>query len=275
MDNNVTKGKVLNGLFWSFLDRGGDQILRFFISLILARLLLPEMFGLIAMIMVIFDIAQQIVNGGFGLAIINKKDHTFKDECAVFFFNIVMSLVCCVIIFFVAPLVAKFYNQAKLCLIIRVLSISFLASSFGTIQFILMMKKMDFKRQALISMTATIVSGSLGVGFALGGFGVWSLVIQLIARSTVGSVLVWSFYSWRPALVLNIKSLFGLFSYGSKMFLSDITTIIFNNLYNIIIGKFYNASVLAFFWRGRQLQQLPCDSIWMGIGRVAFPTFPA
>ena len=269
----MNRSRVFVGLFWSFVDRGGDQALRLLISIVLARKVLPEAFGLIAMVNVVFEIAQRIVDGGFGLALINKHNHDKKDECTVFYFNIIMAAACSFALLIVSPLIAAFYRRPELELILKVMSASFFVSSFSTIPTVLIMKKMDFKRQALINMGTTIASGSLAIGLALFGFGVWSLVIQLMARSIIVCILLWTFYPWRPSLVFDFGALRALWKYGSHMFASSAVTILFGNIYNIIIGRFYSADALAYFWRGNQLQQVPNSAIWATVGRVSFPAF--
>ncbi len=267
------KKRATRALFWSFFDRCGDELLRFLISLILARLLLPGEFGLIAMITVVFEIAQQVVNGGFGLALINRRNHTREDECAVFWFNLLTASLLCVAIAAAAPQIALFFRERKLTMIVRIQSIGLVISSLGTIQTVLLMKTMDFKRQTVISMITTAISGSIGICMAFRGYGVWSLVIQLMARSTIAVFLLWILCSWRPSFMLSFGSLASMFGYGSKMFLSDMVNVTFGNLYTIIIGRMHSASDLAFFWRGKQLQQLPNESVWAALGRVAFPSF--
>ena len=267
------KQKVLHGVAWSFIDRGADQALRFIMSIVLARLLFPEAFGQIAMINVIFDVAIQVANGGFGVSLINKKNHTHMDECVAFYSNICGAILCSTLIFAMAPMVAGFFKQGELKLIIRALSCTTLVSSFSSIQSTLLIKKMEFKKQAKISVITTAISGIMAIILALAGFGVWSLVMQSISRSLCGCVLLWIFFKWRPSLIFDFKAFRSMFNYGWKMFFSEIVNIGFNNIHNIIIGRCFSTAALGLYSRGRQLQQLPIDTMWSAIGRVSFPAF--
>ena len=168
------KSKALDGLFWSFLERGGQQGIQFVISIILARLLLPEEFGLIAMLAIFMAIAQSFINSGFGQALIQKQDVTHIDECSIFYFNILVGFLAAGALCLAAPWIAGFYNQPLLVPLTYALSLNLIINAFGLVQTALLTKCIDFKTQLKVSVIATVVSGTMGVAMALYGFGVWT-----------------------------------------------------------------------------------------------------
>lgn len=273
MSNSSLRHKTLRGLFWSLFDRLGQQGIQFIIGIILARLLMPEQFGLIAMLGIFMAIAQTFIDSGFGSALIQKKDATHLDESSVFYFNIVLGFLAAGIMVLSAPWIARFYNAPMLIPLTRVLSLNLIIGSFGSIQGVLLTKHLDFKSAAKIGFISIVISGTVGVSMAYLGYGVWSLVAQSIGGGIIRVVLLWYFMPWRPAWRFSLISLRKLFSFGSKMLSSSLLDTIFVNLYTIIIGKLFSAADLGYFTRAQSTQQLPSHSISGIVGRVTFPVF--
>ena len=199
------KQKTISGILWRGLEAVGTRGVQFVVSIVLARLLLVEEFGLIAMLLIFTQLAQAFIASGFPNALIQKKKVTFKDECSVFYFNIFIAVVVYWIMFFVAPFVAAFFDQPLLCLILRVISINLIIGSFAQIQQTLLAKKMDFKSQLKVGWTSIIVSGVVGVAMAYKGFGVWALVAQQITVTTMRTIMLWAVSPWRPGFVFCFK----------------------------------------------------------------------
>lgn len=258
-------------LFWSFVDRAGEQLIRFIFSVVLARLLIPADFGLLGMAYVVTEIARNFVQGGMGLGLINKENATKTDECSLFYANIFLGAFSVVVIFFIAPYIGLFYKNENIILILRVLSINIFIGSFGTIQNVLMTKNIDFRAQTKVSLTATLVSGVIGIVLALKNFGVWSLVYQNIIRSILYSSMMWVIHKWRPMFLFSFGSLKELFGYGSKVLFGNLAQVFFNNIYIILIGKFFNPVQLGYYTRAQQTQQLPIDTLFTILWRVSFP----
>lgn len=265
--------KTYNALLWSFIDRGGEQFIRFIFSIILARLLLPEHFGLIGIAYLVTEIARVFVQSGFGLALINKSDATKIDECSVFYFNIIIGIFATLVIFFVSPLIGNFYKSPSLIPILKVLSLNVIIGSFGAIQTVLMTKRIDFKAQTKVSLPATVFSGLIGILFAYHNFGVWALVIQTLSRTILNTIFLWFVHSWRPSFLFSIASLKSMFNFGSRILLNSVVGMIFGNIHTILIGKIYSTTQLGYYTRASQTQKLPLDTIWAIIGRVSFPIF--
>lgn len=267
--------KTYDAIFWSLIDRGGEQFIRFIFSIVLARLLLPEHFGLLGMAYVVTEFARIFVTSGFGLALINDRDASKIDECSVFYFNIIIGIFLTTLIFLSAPLIGKFYKNIELVPVVRYLSLNVALGSFGIIQTVLMTKKIDFKAQTKVGLPSTIVSGIIGIGLAYAHFGVWALVIQTLIRTFLNSVLLWIVYSWRPGFLFSFQSLKKMFGFGSKLLLTSLFQMLFVNIYTILIGKLFNPVQLGYYTRANQTQQLPLEIIWSIVGRVSFPVLSA
>ena len=267
------KNKTLHAFFWSFLERIGQQGIQFILSIILARLLLPEQFGLIAMLWIFMAIAQSFINSGFGQALIQKKNVTHIDECSIFYFNILVGFLAAGLLCLAAPWIADFYNQPLLVLLTCTLSLNLIINAFGLVQTTLLTKHIDFKTQLKVSVIATAISGMISVSMALNGFGVWSLVAQSLSSNLFRTVLLWFFNAWRPSLTFSFVSLRGMFAFGSRLLASGLLETVFQNIYLVVIGKLFSPAGLGFYSRAKGLQQLPVSNISTIISQVTFPVF--
>ena len=271
--NHSLKSKTIHGVFWSLLERGGQQGIRLVISIILARLLLPAQFGLIAMLAIFMAIAQAFLNSGFGQALIQKKEATHVDSCSIFYFNILVSIVAAGLLCLCAPWIAAFYEEPILIPLTRFLSLNLIINSFSLIHTTLLTKRIDFKTQLKVSITATIISGIVGVTLAYRGFGVWSLAVQIVMSTLIRTVLLWFLNTWRPSLVFSFSSLRSLFAYGSKLLFAGLLDTVFRNIYLVVIGKIFTATDLGFYSRARNWQRFPTENLAGSVIRVTFPVF--
>jgi O-antigen/teichoic acid export membrane protein len=271
--NNDLKSATTHGLFWSFFERIGQQGIQFLITIILARLLLPEQFGLIAMLTIFMAVAQSFVDSGFGSALIQKQDASRLDECSIFYFNIMVGFLVAAVMFIAAPWIAAFYRIPLLTPLARVLSLNLIINAFGVVHSALITKRIDFKVQMKVSVVAGILSGSIGVAMAYRGYGVWSLVAQSIASNMFRTALLWFFLPWRPSWMFSWVSLRSMFSFGSKLLYSGLLDTIYNNLYLVVIGKMFSATELGYYTRAAQTQLFPSAILTSTVGRVTFPVF--
>ena len=262
-------------MFWSAVERFSTQGIQFLFGIVLARLLTPADYGVIAMLTIFLAICQTFIDSGFANAIIRKIDRTEKDMATMFFFNIGMSLVCYAILFFIAPFIASFYNMPELTLVLRVLALRLIVQSFSTVQVTNLTIKIDFKKQAKISLASAIISGIVGIGFAYNGYGVWSLVIQALFCSTFNAFLYWLTVRWHPQCFFDKESFKNLFSYGSKLLISGLLDTVYNNLYPLVIGKFYTPAQLGAFAKADHFSQFPSQNIMRILHRVSFPVLSA
>lgn len=258
-------------MIWSAVERFSTQGVQFIFGIVLARLLTPADYGVIAMLTIFLAVSQTFIDSGFGNAIIRKIDRTEKDMATMFFFNIGMSTVCYAIIFFLAPFIASFYNMPDLTLILRVLAIKLILQSFSAIQITNLTIKINFKKQAKISLAAAVLSGGVGIAFAYMGYGVWSLVIQSLFSSAFSSILYWIVVRWYPQCFFSKESFKSLFSYGSKLLISGIMDTILKNIYPLVIGKFYTAAQLGGYSKAERFAQFPSSNLTAILQRVSFP----
>ncbi len=271
----INSRTVTTNLFWRFMERCGAQGVTFVVSIILARLLDPEVYGTIALVTVFITILQVFVDSGFGNALIQKKDADDLDFSTVFYFNIAFSVLLYLLMFFSAPFIAKFYENEALIQIIRVLSLNVLISSVKNVQQSYVSKKLIFKKFFIVTISASIISAVIGIYMAYKGFGVWSLVAQTLSSSVVSTIILWFTVKWRPKLLFSFSRLKGLFSFGWKLLVSSLLDTTYNNLRSLIIGKMYTANDLAFYNKGKTFPNLIVTNINASIDSVLLPTMSA
>ena len=275
MDSSSIRQQALGGVFWTAVERTGTTVAQFVVSIILARLLSPAEFGLVGMIGVFLVVSQSFVDSGFGKALIQRKSPTRLDESSVFYFNIIVSVFCMALLWIAAPYISAFYKEPALIAITRAMSCILVIGAFGSIQINLLTKSLDFKSQAFISMSATLISGLIAIAMAYHGYGVWSLVVMSIVGSFVTSVLYWFMSRWRPLIQFSLVSLKSYFSFGSKLLVSGIIDQIFTNLYPVIIGKLFSANVVGYYNRAQTFSQVASNSIIGVASKVLLPTLCA
>jgi len=267
------KYKTKSGLFWNSVGYSSQMIISFAISITLARLLEPHVFGLIAMITVFTSLVQAFTHFGFHQAIIQNQDLNKKDYSTVFFLNLILGMFLTIFFYFSAPLLAKFYEQPIITQLTRVLALNFFFGAFSIVHISLLTKAINFKLHAIISILVNILSGSIGILLAVRGFGVWSLVFHAIATTFFRSLLLWVFYPWRPSFYFKVESLLKLSGFSSKIFFSSILDNVFSRLDNLIIGKLFSPASLGFYSRAKSLYTLPITPIGKISSQVLFPVF--
>ncbi len=265
------KQATTKGLFWSSVERFSNQGVQFVFSIILARLLSPSDYGIIAMVTIFFAVAQSFVDSGFSNALVRKTDRVEEDLSTCFYFNIGVGIIAYIVLFLIAPLVANFYNQPILSPIIRITGLGVILNSLCVVQQALFTIKIDFKSQAKITLSATVISGIVGIILAYQGYGIWALVWQGVVSSIVRMGLLWLMSKWRPRTGFSKSSFNYLFGYGSKLLASGLLDTIYNNIYPIVIGKFYTPAQLGNYSRALGWAQLPSANITSILQRVTFP----
>ena len=267
------KKQAASGMIWTFSQQFGNQLINFVVSIFLARLLLPEEFGLIGMISVFVGVGNALLNAGLTNSLIRSKDLDERDYSTVFFFNLVASILIYIVIYFVAPLIAKFYDQPILIGIIRLYCISFIIAALMAVQQARMTKNMDFKTQTIISIPSLVIGGGVGISMAYLGYGVWSLVWNQLVTQSVKSVQFWIYSGWQPSRVFDRDKFKEHFNFGYKITLSNLIAKIFDNSYIIIIGRFFAASQVGFYTRAETMKDLPVKNISLALNRVTYPLF--
>ncbi|HHQ4319023.1 TPA: lipopolysaccharide biosynthesis protein [Clostridium perfringens] len=271
MENKNIKHQVINSLIWKLMERGGVQGIQFILQLILARLLTPDDYGIIAIIAIFITIANVFVQSGFNTALIQNKETDEKDFSSVFYLSMLVALVLYIVLFFVSPAISRFYGVPELTKVIRVLSITLFLGAYNSIQNAVISKTMKFKKLFFSSSISVILSGSIGVVLAYLGFGVWALVAQqLINQFTI--IIILSFIlDWHPKLIFSVERIKVLFGYGWKLLVSSLIDTFYMNIRSLIIGKIYHPAMLGFYNRGDQFPQIIVSNINGSIQSVMLP----
>ncbi len=265
------KEKSIKGIFWLLIENFGQHFIRFFFGIILARLLMPEDFGIIGIITVIFTLAMVFVESGFSSAYVQKKEADDLDANTIFYFNILVSTFAYFVLWISAPLIARFYEEPELIKLTRVMSLVVIINAFQLIQYANIARDVNFKLRTKASLPAILLGGVLGVTAAYLGFGVWSLVIQSLSRVFIKAIGLWLLSSWRPSLMFSYERLKIMFSFSAWILFSSLIKTFFDNIYILTIGKFFPTSQLGFYTKAKQIQGIPTGNIVNAIDGVSFP----
>ncbi|EDM38327.1 capsular polysaccharide repeat unit transporter [Pedobacter sp. BAL39] len=267
------KQKTITGLVWTFIQQFSVQLIGVGMTIMLARMLMPAEFGLIAMLGIVIAIGNSLLDSGLASSLIRSKDLTQADYSTVFFFNLIGSLLMYGLVYLIAPIVAIFYHQAVLSMVLRVYAIDFILNAFFSIQNARLTKEMNFKLQMKIQVPSVLAGGIIGLLLASSGYGVWSLVWMNLCQSLFSTVLHWIYSRWRPSWIFDYACFKRHFHFGYKMTLSGLLEIIFKNIYVLIIGRSYPLAQLGFYSRADSVSQLPVSNITVVINKVTYPMF--
>ena len=256
---------------WSSIDRFTAKGISFVFSMLIARMLLPSDYGVIAMLGIFMAVSQCFIDSGFGTALVRKNDRTEEDFCTVFYFNIAVACICYALLFFASPYIASFYNLPLLESVTKVWGLNLIISSLSGIQSAQLTIAIDFKSRAKISVITTLFTGVVGLWLAYRGYGVWALVFQALSSNILSIILLWFTVRWMPKLIFSWKSFKELFSFGSKLLASSLLDTVYNNIYPIVIGKFFSASSLGVYSRADSLSQFPSSNLTGVLQSVTFP----
>lgn len=268
----MSSTNVITNFFWRFLERCGAQGVTFIVSIVLARLLDPTVYGTVALVTIFTTIMQVFVDSGMGNALIQKKDADDLDFSSVFYFNMAMCSVLYLIMFFAAPFIASFYRMPELTAIVRVLSFVVVISGVKNVQQAYVSRHLMFKRFFFSTLGGTIGAAVIGIAMAYLGFGVWALVAQMLFNAAVDTTILWITVKWRPKKMFSFQRLKSLFSYGWKLLASSLIDTVYNDLRQLIIGKKYSSGDLAYYNQGKKFPQLIVTNINTSIDSVLLPT---
>lgn len=267
------RNKIEKGVFWQALERVGHIGIGFAVSIILARRLAPEEFGVVAIMMVFITLSNVFIDSGFSTALVQKKNMEEADCCSVFFINIVMGLVLYGILYLASPLIARIYEMESLTLYLHVFSLVLIIRSFSLVQSALLRKRMLFHLSFRISWVALIVSGAIGIGMAYADFGVWSLIAQQLSNALVTVLMQWFWVKWRPQWLFDWQRTKEMFEFGWRMFFSSFLATLYSDCYSLVIGKIADLEMLSYYDRGKHYPKCGMDIINSTIGTVLLPAF--
>lgn len=271
MAEQSLKDKTVRGVAWSGIDNVANYTVSFVVSIVLARLLSPEDYGLIGIILIFTGISEAIVNGGFVNALIRKKGATEADFNTVFITNTVISTLLYFILFFSAPFIASFFDRPALIELARVSSVRIIIGAMALVPKVILTKRIDFKTQTKITLISSITSGIVGIAMAFLGFGVWALVVQGIVFSSLSAVCLFLFVKWIPKFIFSGNSFRELFGFGWKVMVTLLIDRIWKEMYQVVVGKFYSPATLGQYTRAKTFSQLFSTNITEVIQRVTFP----
>lgn len=272
MDN---KQKVVSNLIWRFMERFGSQLVSFVVQIVLARMLAPSVFGTVAKVTIITSILLVFVDSGMANSLIQKKDPDDLDFSSVFFFNLAFCLVLYAGLFAAAPAIARFYKDAQITAIIRVLGLTVVVAGVKNVQQAYVSKTLQFKRFFFATLGGTLLSAVVGIAMVYAGFGVWAIVAQQLTNVTVNTGILWLTVGWKPKLMFSFARLKGLLSYGWKLLVSGLLDTVYNKLREILIAVFYTDADLAFYNRGMTYPNLLVENINASIDSVLLPVLSA
>ena len=260
-----------NGVIWSAIEKLSVQIISFVLGIILARLLTPEEYGVVGLLIVFISFSQVFIDSGFSKALIQKQDRTRQDISTVFYFNLAIAIFCYIILWFTAPIIADFYQIQNLTALLRALSLSLIFHGFYAIPFTILSIKLNFKSLTLVTLSATLISGLIAIYLAYNKYGEWALVWQTLIKTFLMVIFIWPIVKWKPILNFSKESFKGLFKFGSKLLVSSLLENLTNNFSSLLIAKLINTKQLGFYTRGTQFADTIFSTINTVIGNVLLP----
>lgn len=272
MENQSTNQNIANGIVWKFAERIFSQGVSFVVSVILARLLFPEDYGIVSIVLVFIEIANVFIASGLNASLIQKKEIDETEKSTIFYCCIILGVFLYGILFFTAPWIASFYDMPKLTNIIRVFALRIPLASIQQVPSALISRNLDFKKFFLSTSVGTVLSAVIGIWMAISGYGVWALIVQNLISAFADAVILSIVAKWRPKLIFSLKKTAPLISYGSKIMFADVIGAVINNLIPMIIGYRYTASELAYYTKGKNLPYMFRNNIYLTILSVLFPT---
>lgn len=268
---NSLKDKTVRGVGWSFIDNIASSGITFLVGLILARLLTPEEYGVMAMIAIFIAVSNSIIDSGFSNALIRKVQIERVDYNTVFYFNLAISIFLYFALFLSSPAISVFFKEPILVEVMRVIGWVLIINALAIIPRTIFVREVNFKTQTKVSLISSISSGGIGVGMALAGMGVWSLVGQQLSRQLLNTLFLWIYCKWQPALEFSVKSFKEMFSFGSKLLFSGLIDTIYKDIYYLIIGRFFSSALLGQYTRAQQFNIIFSSNLTAVVQRVSYP----
>ncbi len=267
------KQKTISGLIWSFFDNFFYLSIQFTIGIILAQILSPKEFGLIGLITVFLAISQTFIDSGFSNSLIRKLECTEVDYSTIFYFNIITSLVFYFILYFSSNIISDYFKEPILSSIIKTIGLGIILKSLSSVHTTILISRIDFKLQTKISIVSSLISGVVCIILAYRGFGVWSLVIKLLVGNFMTTILLWVTTKWTPKFIFSLQILSEHFKFGYKLLFSSLINALFENIYYLLIGKYFNASLLGYYTRAEQFSNLASTNLTAVVQKVSYPVF--
>lgn len=268
---DISKKTVITNMLWRLAERCGAQGVSFVVSVILARLLLPEEYGIISLITIFTTILNLFTDAGFKNALIQKKEADQIDYSTVFYFNVLMGILLWLCMCIAAPWIAWFYEKEYMTPYIRVMSLTLVLGGINGVQTAVVTRRMEFKRFFYATLGGTVISAGVGIWMAYRECGVWALIVQKLVNQTIDTIILWFTVRWRPSLCFSLRRLKPMFTYGSKLLGSSLLNSLTANLSSLIIGKAYSSDMLAYYDKGRRIPNLIVENLQSAVQSVLLP----
>ncbi|WP_026452700.1 lipopolysaccharide biosynthesis protein [Aequorivita capsosiphonis] len=267
----IIKSDSLKGFSWNFVEKIFGSLIQFIFTLILARLLTPEDFGVVGLLIVFTSISQVFIESGFVQTLIQRQDVTEEDYTSVFYFNFIMSCIIYIILFFSSSYIAEFYNEPTLRLLCKISFLSIVINSLSIVPTAILTKGMNFKVLAKRTLIGNLIGGGISVFLAIIGWGIWALVFQMLISNLLKLILLWIYVDWRPIKRLIFYPIKNMYKFSLNIMFSSLLDTLTSNLHVIIIGKFYSKAQLGFYSQAYALQSVPANALVSVIRSVSFP----
>lgn len=271
MSEESIRNKTVKGVGWTAVESVTKYAVSFIVGIILARLLSPDDYGLIGIMAIFTAVADSLIDSGFSSALIKKKNATEDDYNTVFIINFVMSIFLYVVLFLCAHSIADFFERQELVDLIRIESVNIILGAMCIVQRVQLTKALDFKSQTRLSLSASVISGLLGITFAYLGFGVWALVISSISGTLIRAILLWYYNRWLPKFLFSVISFKELFGFGWKLMVSGLINTVWNDIYKVVVGKFYAPATLGQYTRAKGFSGIFSTNLTSIVQRVSYP----
>lgn len=265
--------KTVTGSFWVLLERFGYLGIQFISNIVLSRLLMPDDFGTIGILIVFTTLSYVLIDSGLSTALIQKKNISEEDKSTVFFTNLALAVIVYVLIFLTAPFIANYFHNPGIKNLLRVIELIVVIDAFSAIQSTTLTRDMDFKTLSVYKIISIVIAVIVSIILAYSGWGVWALVVQYLLFSLCRALLLWLRTKWRPIVAFSKQSFKSLFGYGSKLLISQYIAVLYDQLQPILIGRKFTASDLGYYTQGRQLMQIPVDSLARVVNHASFPAY--
>jgi teichuronic acid exporter len=275
MHNTSLKATATKGIIWSAVDKFAVQLAQFAVSIVLARILMPEDFGLIGMLAIFISLSQAFIESGLGVGLVQRQNRKEIDFSTMFVFNLAVSCFFYLILFFAAPFISSFFRQPMLTDLTRILGLNLFINALAIVQRTKLTIAIDFKSIAKSNVIGVVIGGLFGVIAAINEYGVWSLVIQTLVGSFASSASLWFFSNWSPSIAFSKKSFKSLFGFGSKLLIAGLYAQILNNIYNICLGRFYPTASLGYYTRAKNFADISAGTIVSVLQQATFPILTA
>lgn len=265
------KTKTVKGVIWNAIELFGGQFVQFVVTIILARILVPEDFGVIGLLVIFMGVSTAILDSGFSQALIRKQDTNNEDYTSIFYFNIVIGIVIYIILFVTSPLISSFYRFPELTNIARVSFLAIIINSFGVVQNAKIIREVKFKILAKRTVIANALAGILAIGLASKGYGVWALVMQSLFASFLRVALLWNFSKWHPSLNFSFEPIKKMLPFSINLMFSGVLDVIVTNIQTLLIGKFYTRADLGYYTQAKRLESIPSNTLTAIVRNVTYP----